>query len=133
MNDDIAKALDLVPIDTTRPSLPSPEIKKQGNTTIEADFEYARGSMINVIEKGHEALNDILELAGQSQQPRAYEVVATLVKTLSDANKDLLELTKRKADLTGERAQPATVNNNLFVGSTAELQKLIKKQQNGED
>jgi hypothetical protein len=84
--------------------------------------------MISAIEKGQEALSGILDVAGMSQHPRAYEVAATLVKTIADANKDLLELQKRKKDLTGVGPSPTTVNNNLFVGSTAELQQLIKKQ-----
>jgi hypothetical protein len=67
-----------------------------------------------------------------SQHPRSYEVVATLVKAVSDANKDLLELQKRHKDLTVDNSAPSTINNNLFVGSTAELQKLLKKH-NGEN
>jgi len=135
-NDDIANALNLVPLDEASKAnsivvMGSPV----SNTTeqVEQDFEYARGSLIDTIEKGREALSSMLDIAGQSQHPRAFEVVATLVKTLADANKDLLELSKRKTDLTGEHASPTTVNNNLFVGSTSELQKLIKKQQNGQD
>lgn len=128
--DDIAKALDLVPLDDTPVSNIVP-VQPQVDPNVEQDFEYARGHMINAIEKGQEALSSMLEIAGQSQHPRAFEVVATLVKTLADANKDLLELSKRRQDLTGESPSPQTINNNLFVGSTAELQKLIRKQQNG--
>ena len=121
-NDPIAQALDLVPIQQA--SLPA--VVASG-TQVNDDFEYARGNLIAAIEKGQEALSGILDVAGMSQHPRAYEVAATLVKAVSDANKDLLELQKRKRDLTGEVAQqPTTVNNNLFVGSTAELQQLIK-------
>jgi len=98
------------------------------NMQVNDDFEYARGNIIAAIEKGQEALSGVLDVATMSQHPRAYEVVATLLKTVSDANKDLLELQKRKKDLTGESSQPQTINNNLFVGSTAELQQLIKKQ-----
>ena len=98
------------------------------NMQVNDDFEYARGNIIVAIEKGQEALSGVLDVATMSQHPRAYEVVATLLKTVSDANKDLLELQKRKKDLTGESSQPQTINNNLFVGSTAELQQLIKKQ-----
>jgi hypothetical protein len=95
---------------------------------VEDDFEYARGNLISAIEKGQEALSGILDVAGMSQHPRAYEVAAKLMDSVSAANKDLLELQKRKKELTGESAAPTTVNNNLFVGSTAELQQLIKKQ-----
>jgi len=124
MNDDpIAKTLDLTPITELVPNK-----QEAAETQVHDDFEYARGNLIAVIEKGQEALSGILDVAGMSQHPRSYEVVATLVKAVSDANKDLLELQKRKRDLTGIDPTPTTVNNNLFVGSTAELQQLIKKQ-----
>ena len=127
MNDDpIASTLGLTPIDAM--PLAMPVVSTFGDQQVTDDFEYARGNMIAAIEKGQEALNGVLEVAGMSQHPRAYEVAATLVKTLADANKDLLELQKRKKDLTGIGPNPTTVNNNLFVGSTAELQQLIKKQ-----
>ena len=73
-------------------------------------------------------MDDMLNVAQQMQHPRAYEVLATLIKTLSDTNKDLLDLHKKKRELEiGDDSQgPKTINNNLFVGSTAELQKLLK-------
>jgi hypothetical protein len=123
MNDDpIAKTLDITPLTQL------PVVEKYEDNQVTDDFEYARGNMISAIEKGQEALSGILDVAGMSQHPRAYEVAATLVKTIADANKDLLELQKRKKDLTGVGPNPTTVNNNLFVGSTAELQQLIRKQ-----
>jgi hypothetical protein len=79
------------------------------------------------MDKGEMALDEIMSVASQSQQPRAYEVVATMVKTLSDSGKDLLELSKRKQDLQQDKGGPSTVNNNLFVGSTSELLKMLKK------
>jgi hypothetical protein len=123
--DPISSALNLAPIQTPQ-ALPAVQQYDAGQ--VSDDFEYARGNLIAAIEKGQEALTGILDLATMSQQPRSYEVVATLLKTVADANKDLLELQKRKADLTGVGPAPTTVNNNLFVGSTAELQQLIKKQ-----
>jgi hypothetical protein len=123
-NDQIAHTLDLAPLDQQ----PLPMVSNYGNKQVEDDFEYARGNLIAAIEKGQEALTGMVDVAGMSQHPRAYEVVATLLKTVADANKDLLELQKRKKDLTGISSTPTTVNNNLFVGSTAELQQLIKKQ-----
>ena len=123
-NDEIAKTLDLVPLQQLQRS---PQVV---DAQVQDDFEYARGNLIAAIGKGQEALTDIVSVAGMSQHPRAFEVVATLLKTVADANKDLLELQKRKRDLTGETAAPTTVNNNLFVGSTTELQQLIKKQRN---
>lgn len=95
---------------------------------VDDDFEYARGNIINTIEKGSEALQGILDVAGMGQHPRAYEVAANLVKTMVEANKDLLELTKKKKEIekVENKLNPQTVNNNLFVGSTAELLKALK-------
>lgn len=123
-NDQIAQTLDLAPLTTQPLAIVEPHASDQ----VVDDFEYARGNLIAAIEKGQEALTNIVDVAGMSQHPRAFEVVATLLKTVADANKDLLELQKRKRDLTGTSSTPTTVNNNLFVGSTAELQQLIKKQ-----
>lgn len=116
--DVIANSLDLQPIEDN---------KKAAQDNIVDDYEYARGNMIAAIEKGQEALSGILEVAGLSQHPRSYEVVATLVKAVADANKDLLELAKRRKDLEKvENSGPQTVNNNLYLGSTADLLKLLK-------
>lgn len=120
-NDDvISQTLDLSP-------LPKNEITLNKVDQTDTDFEYARGNLINIIEKGNEALDGILDVAGMSQHPRSYEVVATIINSLTAANKDLLELQKKKKELSGEIGSK-TINNNLFVGSTAELQKLIKQQ-----
>lgn len=124
-NDQIAQTLDLTPLE----AISVPAITSHSDTQVTDDFEYARGNIIAAIEKGQEALTGIVDVAGMSQHPRAYEVVATLLKSVAEANKDLLELQKRKRDLTGiSPTGPSTINNNLFVGSTAELQQLIKKQ-----
>jgi len=95
---------------------------------VTCDFEYARGNIINTIEKGNEALQGILDVAGMGQHPRAYEVAANLVKTMVEANKDLLDLTKKRKEIekADNALNPQTVNNNLFVGSTAELLKALK-------
>jgi len=94
--------------------------------TAEDDFDYARGNLINIISKGGEAVDEMLDFARASQHPRSYEVLSTLLKTLTDANKDLLQLSKTRKELNTSDDQPQTVNQNLFVGSTAELQKLLK-------
>lgn len=119
-SDTISQALDLAPIEVVE----AEKIKVE-NDEIKTDFEYARGNLINIIEKGNEALDGILDVAGMSQHPRSFEVAATIINSLAAANKDLLELSKRRKELEGEKS-PTTINNNLFVGSTAELQKLIK-------
>lgn len=95
-----------------------------------SDYEYARTNLYSVIEKGNDALENIMDIAKQSESARAFEVVTNLIKTMVDANKDLLELSKKKKeldreDLPVEKDQKVT-NNNLFVGSSAELLKMIK-------
>jgi len=92
------------------------------------DYEYTRGNLYSIIEKGQEAINGILELAQESEMPRAYEVAGQLIKSVSDATDKLMDLQKKLKDVEEETQQkgPSTVNNALFVGSTAELAKLLK-------
>ena len=96
---------------------------------IEKDYEYTRGNLYSIIEKGQEAINGILELAQESEMPRAYEVAGQLIKSVSDATDKLMDLQKKLKDVEEEKESkgPTTVNNALFVGSTAELQKILKK------
>ena len=98
-------------------------------TDIEKDYDYTRGNLYSIIEKGQEAINGILELAQESEMPRAYEVAGQLIKSVSDATDKLMDLQKKVKDVNKEEEakSPTTVNNALFVGSTAELQKLLKK------
>jgi hypothetical protein len=102
---------------------------------ITKDYEYTRGNLYSIIEKGQEAINGILELAQDSEMPRAYEVAGQLIKSVSDATDKLMDLQKKLKDVEEDNTQkgPNTVNNALFVGSTAELAKLLKngvKEQN---
>ena len=96
---------------------------------ITKDYEYTRGNLYSIIEKGQEAINGILELAQESEMPRAYEVAGQLIKSVSDATDKLMDLQKKLKDVEEETKQkgPSTVNNALFVGSTAELAKMIKE------
>ena len=95
---------------------------------ITRDYEYTRGNLYSIIEKGQEAINGILELAQESEMPRAYEVAGQLIKSVSDATDKLMDLQKKLKDVNEEEKSkgPNTVNNALFVGSTAELQKILK-------
>ena len=95
---------------------------------ITKDYEYTRGNLYSIIEKGQDAINGILELAQDSEMPRAYEVAGQLIKSVSDATDKLMDLQKKLKDVEEESTQkgPNTVNNALFVGSTAELAKLLK-------
>jgi len=103
------------------------DLAKTDTQEIDSDYKYARENLYGVIEKGTEALDTLIELAKASEHPRAFEVVSQLTKTLVDANKDLLDIQKKVKDLkkTEEKEAPKNVTNALFVGSTAELQKLV--------
>jgi len=104
------------------------EPKKLSEEDIQKDYEYTRGNLYSLIEKGQEALNGALELAQETDSPRAYEVTGQLIKSISDATDKLLDLQKKLKEVNAEEKQkgPSTVNNALFVGSTAELAKMLK-------
>ena len=94
---------------------------------ITKDYEYTRGNLYSIIEKGQEAINGILEIAQESEMPRAYEVAGQLIKSVSDATDKLLDLQKKIKEVNEEEKKgPTNVTNALFVGSTADLAKLIK-------
>ena len=96
---------------------------------ITKDYEYTRGNLYSIIEKGQEAINGILEIAKESEMPRAYEVAGQLIKSVSDATDKLMDLQKKLKDVNEEdKKGPKNVTNALFVGSTADLAKLIKNQ-----
>ena len=100
------------------------------NNDIKKDYEYTRANLYSLIEKGQEAINGILELAQESEMPRAYEVAGQLIKNVGDITDKLLDLQKKVKDIEDDKPKgPTTVNNALFVGSTAELAKLLKQQQ----
>lgn len=102
----------------------------------ENDYDYARKNMYDVIEKGARALEEILDVAVSSQHPRAYEVLATTMKTLVDANKELVQLSKKKneEEKLNNDPQPGSggnvTNNNLFVGTTHDLLKVLADMRN---
>jgi len=97
---------------------------------IKKDYEYTRGNLYSIIEKGQEAINGILELAQETEQARAYEVAGQLIKNVADATEKLMDLQKKLKDIEEVKqvSGPTNVTNALFVGSTAELSKLLKAQ-----
>ncbi len=102
---------------------------KNTDDDIKKDYEYTRGNLYSIIEKGQEALDNALELAVDGGQPRAYEVVGQLIKNVSDATDKLLDLQKKLKEIESEKISkgPTSVTNNaLFIGSTAELSKFLK-------
>jgi hypothetical protein len=102
---------------------------------IKKDYEYSRGNFYSIIEKGQEAINSVLELAQETESPRAYEVVGQLIKNVSDATDKLMELQKKLKDIEEVKhsSGPTSVTNALFVGSTTELSKLLKGRLNNQD
>ena len=133
LNDTFNVSGEIVPTESTEVGITKPERHERND--IEKDYEYTRGNLYSIIEKGQEAINGILELAQDSEMPRAYEVAGQLIKSVSDATDKLMDLQKKLKDVEEETQQkgPNTVNNALFVGSTAELAKLLKngaKEQN---
>ena len=95
---------------------------------IEKDYQYTRAQLYSLVEKGQEALNGILELAGESASPRAYEVAGQIIKSVGDTTDKLADLQKKVKDLDEDAMKaPSNVTNNaLFVGSTSELSKMLK-------
>ena len=126
LNDTFNVSGDIIPTESTEVGISKPERHERND--IEKDYEYTRGNLYSIIEKGQEAINGILELAQDSEMPRAYEVAGQLIKSVSDATDKLMDLQKKLKDVEEEKQSkgPNTVNNALFVGSTAELAKMLK-------
>ena len=103
-----------------------PVITNDDSGDSETDFQYVRENLYNLIERGQDGLEEMLEIAKSSEHPRAMEVFGQLIGKLTDTNKELLNLHKTKKDISQETSGPKNVSNNLFVGSTAELQKFLK-------
>ena len=117
--------------DIVQPEVVDKKIEKIKETSddIKKDYDYTRGNLYSIIEKGQEAINGILELAQESEMPRAYEVAGQLIKNVADATDKLMDLQKKLKDVEEEKQSrgPSNVTNALFVGSTAELAKLLKE------
>ena len=126
--DSIDQALDIESsIVESTPIKPIPP--KQEKDDIKKDYEYTRANLYSLIEKGQEAINGIMELAGESASPRAYEVAGQLIKSVADTTDKLADLQKKVKDLDEDSKKgPTNVTNNaMFVGSTADLQKMLKQ------
>jgi hypothetical protein len=136
LNDTFNVSADIVPseIETTNLSLDKVNTSVSSDD-VKKDYEYTRGNLYSLIEKGQEAINGILELAQESEMPRAYEVAGQLIKNVADATDKLMDLQKKLKDIEEEKSSKGTttVNNALFVGSTAELAKLLKSKDIDED
>ena len=129
LNEKLSKALDIEPMEF---QVVEPETKTEivaVSNAVDDDAEFARCNIRSLIEKGNKAMDELLLVANASEHPRAYEVAAGLIKNLADLNKDLLEIQKRRKDLSPQEAasvKNVNVDKAVFVGSTAELVKLLK-------
>ena len=125
LNEKLSQALDIEPIELETKT----EIVEV-NSSIDDDAEYARQNLRTVIQKGNDAADHIVEIAKQSEHPRAFEVAAGLLKNLADMNKDLLEIQKRKQDLQPKQItqQNINVDKAVFIGSTSELIKQLRNE-----
>jgi hypothetical protein len=126
MSDTIAESLGLTPLDPIKKEIIVEE------TLPSTDFEYAREKVKEAIETGSNSLKEMAQIASQSQHPRAFEVLATMLNTIVIANKELLNLTKTKIDIEKETVNNqqnnnTTINGSVFVASTSELQKMISE------
>ena len=105
------------------------DLKKSKEPDIETDYNYSRAQLYSLVEKGQEAVDGALDVAQQSDSARAYEVAGQLIKHVADTADKLIDLQKKMKDIDedGPKAQTNVTNNSLFVGSTSELQKMLKK------
>jgi len=119
-----------VEAEIVKPEKQRKEIRKPSESEdVTKDYEYTRGNLYSIIEKGQEALDTALELAQDSGQARQFEVVGQLIKNVADATDKLIDLQKKVKDLDADEKGPTNVTNNaMFFGSTAELSKMIKAQ-----
>jgi hypothetical protein len=129
--DRIDESLDITPSEVLPEEKPVVKKKpvREEKPDIDRDYEYTRGHLYSLIEKGQEAIDGILELSQESDSPRAYEVAGQLIKNVADTTDKLMDLQKKLKDVNEEsKKSPTNVTNNaLFVGSTADLQKMLKQ------
>jgi len=123
--DEILEITSLVPTSEIKPESTTRVIPQNGKDD-DIDYNYARENYYNLIERNQDAVEEMLEIAKQSEHPRAFEVVGQLIKSGLDANKELMALHKTKKELSIEKGPTQVTNQAVFVGSTAELQKLLK-------
>ena len=125
--DAIDKALD-VKAEIVREKKKVSRVRDDIGEDPQKDYEYSRAQLYTLVEKGQEAVNGILDVANDSMHPRAFEVAGQLIKHVADTTDKLVDLQKKMKDLDEDQGPKSVTNNSLFVGSTADLQKMLKKQ-----
>ena len=101
---------------------------KDDKDNVKSDYDYSRETYYDLIEKGREGLEDMIHVARESEHPRAYEVLSNMIKNLSDVNDKLMDLNKKNKEMTQQPKQVENQQNNFFVGSTADLQKMLQNE-----
>lgn len=101
---------------------------KDDKDNVKSDYDYSRETYYDLLEKGREAMEDMIHVARESEHPRAYEVLSNMIKNLSDVNDKLMDLNKKNKEITQQPKQVENQQNNFFVGSTADLQKMLQQQ-----
>ena len=104
-------------------------MSKEDNKNVDTDYQYSREVLFDLIEKGRGALEDMIEVARESEHPRAFEVLSGLMKNTADINDKLLDLNKKHKDINTDplkQIENGTTNNNVYVGSTADLQRMLQ-------
>ncbi len=114
---------DLIPVGNKKKA---PDVEMT-ETDLTSDYDFSRDQYHTLVNKGNDALDELLAVAKESESARAYEVAAMLIRNLSDTTKELLQLQKTKKEIEKDVKDPHTVNNSLFIGSTKELQDLLNK------
>jgi hypothetical protein len=136
IDDNLAEVFDITPIAKTDVIVNEVEVIDDKNNRIESDYDTTRTNLRSLLTTGQEALIQALEVAKQSEHPRAFEVVGNMMKQLADVNQQLMDLHQQKqkldAPVSGGSKKEVTNNNVIFTGSTAELNKLIKNMSKGE-
>ena len=127
--DSIDEALNIKSEIVPTPKGEKNELKSVNEEDVDKDYDYTRGNLYSLIEKGQEAINGIMEVAGETASPRAYEVAGQLIKSVADTTDKLLDLQKKVKEVNEDdnKSNKNVTNNALFVGSTSELSKLIKQ------
>ena len=126
---DIDRGAEIMKAPVNKPTKTTPKNIKSGKEDVTKDYEYSRAQLYSLVEKGQEAVDGALDVAQQSDSARAYEVAGQLIKHVADTADKLIDLQKKMKDIDedGPKAQTNVTNNSLFVGSTSELQKMLKK------
>ena len=129
LEDNMEELLNMEVEPVTKPNIPKVKSKEDD---LEKDYEYTRGELYSLIDQGQEAVRGALEVAQESGHPRAFEVATNAMKQVADMTDKLMDLQKKVKDLDEEKKGPSKVTNNaMFVGSTSELQKMLKQMNGG--